>query len=206
VRRMVLKMSMTLDGYVGGPNGEVDWLIRTLDDDATRWIEQTLWQAGAHLVGRRTYADMVGYWPTSTEPLAAPMNAIPKIVFSRSGSLAYEPTTALRDATDARRDAAATVVPAAAGWDDTRVLGDDIAAEIAILKAEAGKDLIAHGGASFAQSLVRLGLIDEYRLVVHPVVLGFGLSLFEDARPRDLSLVEATTFPHGAQGLVYRPQ
>jgi dihydrofolate reductase len=80
MRRLVLKMSMTLDGYVGGPNGEVDWIMRTLDRQTTAWIEQTLWQAGAHLVGRRTYADMVGYWPTSTESLASPMNASPKIV------------------------------------------------------------------------------------------------------------------------------
>ena len=100
----MLKMSMTLDGYVGGPAGEIDWIMRTLDAGATSWIEETLWQAGAHLMGRRTYTDMVSYWPTSNERLAAPMNAIPKIVFSRSGSLAYEPTTALRNATDAQRD------------------------------------------------------------------------------------------------------
>jgi dihydrofolate reductase len=107
---------MTLDGYVGGPTGEIDWIMRTLDPEATAWIEQTLWQAGAHLVGRRTYADMVGYWPTSTEPLAAPMNAIPKIVFSRSGSLALEPTTALRNATDAQHQAGLRTTLPAAGW------------------------------------------------------------------------------------------
>ncbi len=104
MRRLVLKMSMTLDSYVGGPAGEIDWIMRTLDAESTSWIEETLWQAGAHLVGRRTYADMVSYWPISTEPLAAPMNAIPKVVFSRSGSLTNEPTKALRNATDAQRD------------------------------------------------------------------------------------------------------
>lgn len=75
------------------------------------WVEQTLWQAGAHLMGRRTYAGMVGYWPTSTEPLAAPMNAVPKIVFSRSGRLALEPTTAPTP-----------------GWENTRVFGSDLSA------------------------------------------------------------------------------
>jgi dihydrofolate reductase len=205
VRRLVLKMSMTLDGYVGGPNGEIDWIMRTLDPDATAWIEQTLWSAGAHLVGRRTYADMVGYWPTSTESLAAPMNTIPKIVFSRSGSLDLEPTTALRDATNAQRQSELPVVDPAPGWNDTRVMGADLPEEIAALKAEDGKALLAHGGASFAQALVRDGLIDEYRLVVHPVVLGSGLSLFEHAAAFDLSLIEATAFPSGIQGLVYRP-
>jgi dihydrofolate reductase len=205
VRRLILKMSMTLDGYVGGPTGEIDWIMRTLDPDATAWIEQTLWQAGAHLVGRRTYADMIEYWPTSTEPLAAPMNAIPKIVFSRSGSLAREPTTALRNATDAQHQAGSRTTLPAGGWDDTRVLGTHLPDDIGSLKAKAGKDLVAHGGASFAQALVRLALIDEYRLLVHPVVLGSGLALFDSVKPSDLTLVDATTFPNGIQGLVYQP-
>ncbi len=205
MRRLILKMSMTLDGYVGGPMGEIDWIMRTLDPDATAWIEQTLWQAAAHLVGRRTYADMIGYWPNSIEPLAAPMNAIPKIIFSRSGSLALEPTTALSNATDVKHQVGLDTTLPAAGWDDTRVLGADLAADIEALKAEPGKDLVAHGGASFAQSLVRHGLIDEYRVLVHPVVLGSGLGLFDGARPSDLTLIDATTFPSGIQSLVYQP-
>lgn len=205
MRRLILKMSMSLDGYVCGPEGEVDWIMRTLDDEATAWIEQTLWEAGAHLIGRRTFSDMISYWPTSTEPLAAPMNEIPKIVFSRSGSLKHEPTTALRDATAAQAAAGLPVVAPAAGWDNPRILGADLATEIFALKAEPGKDLLTHGGASFAQSLIRLGLVDEYRLLVHPVVLGNGLALFKGSDPIDLDLIDATTFPSGIQGLVYRP-
>jgi dihydrofolate reductase len=205
MRRLVLKMSMSLDGYVAGPEGRIDWIMRTLDPEATAWIEQTLWQAGAHLVGRRTYADMLGYWPTSTEPPAAPMNTIPKIVFSRSGRLESEPTTALRNAIDAQQEAGLSVVPPAAGWDDTRVLGADLAAEVAALKAEPGKDLLAHGGASFARSLVALGLVDEYRLLVHPVVLGSGLALFSGVAGFDLTAVHTTTFAGGIVGIVGRP-
>lgn len=206
MRRLILKMSMTLDGYVGGPAGEIDWIMRTLDPRATAWIEQTVWQAGAHLIGRRTYADMLAYWPTSTEPLAAPMNTIPKIVFSRSGSLALEPTTALANATDAQREAGRRTTSPASGWGDTRVLGAELAEDIAALKAEPGKDLVAHGGASFAQALIRLRLIDEYRLLVHPVVLGSGLSLFGSAGTFDLTLSGATAFPSGIQGLTYQPK
>ncbi|SEO85698.1 dihydrofolate reductase family protein [Amycolatopsis saalfeldensis] len=205
MRRLVLKMSMSLDGYVAGPDGRIDWLMRTLDSEATAWIGQTLRQAGAHLVGRRTYADMLGYWPTSTEPLAAPMNTIPKIVFSRSGDLEHETTTALRNATDARREAGLPVVSPADGWAATRVLGTDLAAEIAALKAEPGQDLLAHGGASFARSLVGLGLVDEYRLLVHPVVLGSGLALFSGMTAFDLAAVHTTAFPGGAVGIVGRP-
>jgi dihydrofolate reductase len=189
MRRLVLKMSMTLDGYVAGPNGEMDWMLRTSDADGKAWVEQTLWQAGALLAGRGLYTSWVGYWPTSTDPIAAPMNAIPKIAFSRSGKLDLDP------------DAAAPP-----GWEDTRVLGTDLAADLAALKAEPGKDLIAQGGASFGQSLVRLGLVDEYRLVVHPVVLGSGLALFQDAKPFDLTLTDATAFPTGTQALTYQPK
>lgn len=184
MRRLVLKMSMTLDGYVAGPEGEKDWMLRTAHPDGKAWVEQTLWQAGALLAGRNLYADWIRYWPTSTDPLAAPMNAIPKIAFSRSGEL--DPA-----------------VPTPPGWEDTRVLGTDLAADIESLKAEPGKDLLAQGGASFARSLVQLGLVDEYRLVVHPVVLGSGLPLFQDAKPFDLVLTDATTFPSGTQALVY---
>lgn len=61
MRRLVLKMSMSLDGFVGGPNGEIDWLIRSLDEGAAAWIADTPWQAGLHPMGSRTYYDMVGY-------------------------------------------------------------------------------------------------------------------------------------------------
>ena len=85
------------------------------------------------------------------------------------------------------------------------MLGADLAADVGSLKAEPGKDLVAHGGASFARALVRLGLIDEFRLLVHPVVLGSGLALFDSAGAFDLTLLDATTFPSGIQGLVYQP-
>ncbi len=148
---------------------------------------------------------MVSYWPTSTEPLAEPMNAIPKVVFSRSGSSAYEPTTALRNATDAQCHAGLPFLEQPANWDDTRKLSGELGAEVAELKAESGKDLLAHGGASFAQSLVRLGLIDEYRLLVHPTVLGSGMALFDGATPFDLELVNSTSFANGVQALIYHP-
>src|SRR5262252_146437 len=73
MRKLVLKMSVSLDGYVGGPNGEIDWLFKNLDEGATAWIADTVWQAGVHIMGSHTYQDMAAYWFTSTELLAAPM-------------------------------------------------------------------------------------------------------------------------------------
>ncbi|HKZ15165.1 MAG TPA: dihydrofolate reductase family protein [Solirubrobacterales bacterium] len=185
MRRLVLKMSMTLDGYVAGPEGEMDWAARTSHPDGKAWVGQTLEEAGAHVIGRRLFAQFVGYWPTSADPLAEAMNSIPKIVFSRSS----DPD-----------------LPSAPGWEDPRVLGADLAGDIEALKAEPGKDLLAQGGVSFGRSLVQSGLVDEYRLVVHPVVLGSGLPLFDGAEPFDLDLVDAVKFPSGSQALTYRPK
>src|SRR3954454_8303285 len=82
MRRLVLKMSMSLDALVAGPNGELDWIFRTLDADATHWIVETLEAAGLHIAGSRTFRDMAAYYPTSTAPYAAAMNEIPKAFFS----------------------------------------------------------------------------------------------------------------------------
>jgi dihydrofolate reductase len=91
-------------------------------------------------------------------------------------------------------------------WTDSRVVGGDLAVEIARLKEEPGKEILAHGGARFAQSLVKLGLIDEYRLLIHPVALGRGLPLFGAlSKPIDLKLVSTTAFGGGTVANVYRP-
>jgi dihydrofolate reductase len=192
MRKLILKMSMSLDGFVGGPNGEMDWMLRSRSEDGAAWVRETLWQAGLHAMGSRSYQGWAGYWPTSTDPMAAPMNDIPKVVFTRQTSF--------------DRRAAPEPSPAAASWASARIVNGDLAEEIQRLKQEPGKDILAHGGATFARSLVRLGLVDEYRLVVHPVALGSGVPLFSDLRqPMDLELISASQFRSGAVAHVYRP-
>jgi dihydrofolate reductase len=186
MRRLILKMSMSLDGFVAGPDGGSDWMHRSRDDGGRSWVEETLWQAGLHVMGRRTYFDMAGYWPTSTAPLAAAMNEIPKAVFTRQGSL----------------DLGANPE----SWAEAEVVNGDLATEIGRLKQQPGKGILAHGGAGFAQSLAASGLIDEYRLLVHPVALGSGLPLFAHLpKPLHLELRATTLFRSGAAAQVYRP-
>jgi dihydrofolate reductase len=206
MRRLILKMSVSVDGFVGGPNGEIDWIFKSYDAGATAWTVDTLWQAGVHIMGSRTFRDMAAYWPTSTEPFAPPMNEIPKVVFSRTGSLGTASTTrALKDAIRLRKDSAAA--PAAvASWTNPGIASGDLAVEIAQLKRQPGKPILAHGGASFARSLVQHGLVDEYRLLTHPVALGRGLQLFADlAKPIDFTLTSATSFAGGAVANIYQP-
>jgi dihydrofolate reductase len=212
MRKLVLKMSISVDGFVAGPKGEIDWIFKIMDETAKAWTVENIWQAGAHIMGSRTYYDMAAYWPFSTEVFAAPMNEIPKVIFSRKGlkkgAKAKPSTRALKDASANAKDAGKATPSAAIlkSWTNPRVATGDLAEEIKKLKKEPGKDLMAHGGAGFARSLVRLGLVDEYRLLVHPVALGKGLALFGALpKPIDLKLVSATPFAGGAVAHVYTP-
>jgi dihydrofolate reductase len=155
-------MGVSLDGIVAIPRDEGSvpvmegqWGLPPEDPELTKLKLEVVREAGAHLMGRVTYEAMAGYWPTSTHAYAAPMNEIPKIVFSN---------------TLERAD-----------WGDTRIVPGDLAGQIARLKREPGKDLLAHGGATFVQSLARDDLIDEYRLITHPVAVGVGLPMFKPA-------------------------
>jgi dihydrofolate reductase len=211
MRQLVLKMSVSVDGFVSGPNGEVDWIFGTADG-ATEWLLETLWRAGLHAMGSRAFHDMAAFWPSSAAPLAAPMNEIPKVVFSRTGlgdtPRARATTTAMVDARRAQMGDTGASEPAAVrdSWANPIVATGDLSEAVARLKAAPGKDILAHGGVRFARDLAARGLIDEYRLLVHPVALGAGLALFSGlARPLDLRLVGATTFSGGATAMVYRP-
>ena len=198
MRKLVLKMSMSLDGFVSGPNGEGDWMFRSRSEDGAAWVLDTLWQAGVLAVGGRSYPGWASYWPASTDPMAAPMNEIPKVVFTRQKSFDRHGG---QGATQAEQTSSA-----AASWASARIANGDLAEEVRNLKEEAGKDILATGGADFARSLVRLGLVDEYRLVVHPVALGSGTALFSDLpRPLHLELVSTSQFRAGAVAHVYRP-
>ncbi len=180
MRNLILKMECSLDGFVGGPNGELDWLLPDFDEEHGKWLAERLWQAAAHLMGSTTYLGMAAHWPSSNEPYAAPMNQIPKLVFSKH-------------------------LPKAE-WGEVRIVRTDPATEITRLKQENGMDLLAHGGWRFAQYLVRSGLIDEYWLVVHPVALGNGLPLFQNlAVPIRFNLVDKVTFKSGVTAMTLRP-
>jgi len=213
MRKLILKMSMTVDGFVCGPQNEVEWVFGSMDEGANAWTMDLLWSAGLHIMGSRTYYDMASYWPYSEEIYAAPMNEIPKLIFSRAGLI--EPPRArlaVRQSDGqaspgeaAGLDSGRDLNPVEAEWAEPRVSAD-LAGEIARLKAEDGKPILAHGGAGFARSLIATGLVDELRLLVHPVLLGRGKSIFSDLpQPLDLKLASCSTFAGGAIAQIYRP-
>ncbi len=175
-RALVLKMAVSLDGYVGATDGSTDWAAVGRSGDGAAWTVDTLSNAGAHLMGANAYAEMASYWPGAAGPMAEAMNDIPKVVFSSSLE--------------------------AADWSETTIAAGDLAAAVTRLKQERGDGyLLAHGGPRFARSLVETGLIDEYRLVVHPVVLGAGERLF--TKPLTIEPIDTIVFSRGAVAHVF---
>ncbi len=173
---LVLKMSVSLDGYVASPDGSSDWIAAGRSDDSTSWVLETVSNAGAHLIGATTYAEWAAFWPGASGPFAKPMNDIPKVVFSSS--------------------------IASADWGETTIATGDLAAAITRLKHERSDGyLLAQGGVRFARSLVETGLIDEYRLVIHPVILGGGDRLF--AAPLTIEPVSTIAFSRRAVAHVF---
>ena len=210
MRALILKMSVSIDGFVASPDGGAKWIFNTYDEEAAAWGARMVWDASLHIMGSRTFHDMAAYWPTSTDVFAPPMNQIPKAVFSRRGTAVLKAT----DTTAALRDARANAGPhpnaklqtGGDSWGQAYVASGDLAEEIRKLKAQEGKPILAHGGAGFARSLVGLGLVDQYVLLVHPVALGDGLALFSSlSTPRTFRLVSSTTFPKGAVAQIYQP-
>lgn len=182
MRKLVLSMGMSLDGLVARPGrfGAGGWGLSPEDPALKERKLGWMRDVDLHLMGRTTYQEMAGFWPTSDDAYAAPMNEVPKVVFSR---------------TLERAD-----------WAPSRIARGELAEEIAELKREPGNDMLAWGGAAFAQSLSRLGLVDEYRLILQPVALGDGLPLFKGlSTPLRLELIDAQTYPTGAALHTYRP-
>jgi dihydrofolate reductase len=187
MRKIVFMMSVSLDGYFEGPDRELDWQL--VDDEVHRHFNEWLATAGAFLDGRVTYELMAGYWPTADQAPGASASTIefariwrdmPKIVFSRTLEQA--------------------------GW-NTTIAREVVPEEIEKLKAQPGGDLVI-GGAGLAAAFRAHDLIDEYRIYVHPVLLGRGRPLFQ---PSDntvlLHLAETRTFGNGVVLLRYeRPE
>ena len=185
-RRLYVSMIVSLDGFIAGPKGELDWF---LDGDPVfeQYCDEMVDAVGLALYGRKAYELMVSYWPDAEEKprsatdlaFARKMNALPKVVLS----------TTLKSAT----------------WNNTRVIRGDVGAEIAALKREAGKPIVAWAGASLVSTLAKLDLVDEYRLLVHPVVLGAGIRLWDGVPAQKLRLQRTTQLGSGLSVLCYEP-
>jgi dihydrofolate reductase len=183
MRKVFLFMMVTLDGFFEGPGHEIDW--HNVDEEFNEFAIDQLNEVDALLFGRVTYQGMASYWPTplakENDPIIADkMNTVPKIVFSKT-----------LDKVE---------------WSNSRLVTENIAGEISQLKQEQGRDLALFGSANLAVSLLQMGLIDELRIMVNPVVLGNGKPLFTGIHDKvKLKLIKIRTFRSGNVLLYYQP-
>ena len=149
--QLILKISVSIDGFVGTTDGDVTWLFDSMDDESTAWVLDKVSNASLHLMGSRTFHDMAAYWPSSTEPFAAPMNHIPKLIFSRLGvTNPGDPGKITMAAKKTSERARAQGIPLAEkpeidSWINARITSD-LVGTITRLKQQPGKPMIAHGG------------------------------------------------------------
>jgi dihydrofolate reductase len=190
--RIVVINHVTLDGVMQGP-GRPDedtrdgfehggWSIPGNDEVMGTALGERMARSGGLLFGRRTYEDLLAYWNTQDSPFKDALNSAPKYVASRT----------LRDP-----------LP----WPNSTLLTGDVADAVAELKKQPGQELQIMGSGELIQSLIPPGLIDEYMLMIHPLVLGSGRRLFaEGTPPSTLELVDATTTTTGVVIAAYRPR
>jgi len=199
MRELVLKMFMSLDGFVGSLDGNPGALMPPPDPVGKAWNAERAWDTSLHVVGSRTFQMWAGYWPTATDVFAAPMNQIPKAVFSKQGP-------AILEAARVAQDKPGTRQPGAESWAQAYVASGDLVEEVTKLKAQDGKPMFAYGGVTFARSLIAHGLVDQFELAIIPIVLGQGLPIFSElTQPRRLTLISSKAFPKGTVVQVYRP-
>ncbi|WP_280473557.1 dihydrofolate reductase family protein [Nocardia asiatica] len=186
MRKIIVSMWTTLDGFVAGPRDEMDWL--QIDEQMLRYERELVENSGGLLLGRITHADFAGHWPRAAQDpdqteevrrYARRVDTMEKIVISASGNIA--------------------------AWQNTRRHERFDPDEIIELKRGDG-DLVVYGSLGVIRSLVEFGLVDEFHLLVHPVFLHDGKSLFEGSRPpQRLKLISAEPFTSGVVLTKYRP-
>ena len=184
MRKLVVFNQVSLDGYFVDMHGDMSWAHKS-DAEWQAFVEENASGGGELLFGRITYELMASYWPTpfarENDPVVAErMNSLPKVVFSRS----------MDDAS----------------WNNTKLVKDDIAEETRKMKAEPGKDMVIMGSGSVVSQLAQAGLIDEFQVVVNPIVLGKGRTMFEGIEEKiDLKLTRTRAFDNGNVLLCYEP-
>ena len=184
MRKIFSFIAVSVDGYHADPDHQLDW--QNLDEEFNAFSQEQLDEVDTLLLGRVTYEGMVAFWATQLggdydTGIAATMNGIAKIVVSRTLDTAE--------------------------WNNTRLIKADVEEELTKVKQRTGKDIAILGSSALTANLMRMGLVDELRLLVNPIVLGAGQALFRNTDDRiPLRLLRTRTFASGSVLLTYRPE
>lgn len=177
MKKLKLQVQMTVDGFVSGPEGELDWMTWNWDDELKKYVDDLTDSVDTILMGRKMTDGFISYWsnvkPESEEyPFARKMVEKPKVVFTKTLAKSV--------------------------WDNTSLAKGELKEEVDNLKRKNGKDIIVYGGAGFVSSLIKDNLIDEYNLFVNPAVLGKGMTIFGGIQNKsDMLLLRSKTFDCG---------
>ena len=184
---------MSVDSYIAGPNGEMDWMVWNWDDKLKSYVFELTEPVDTIILGRKMTDGFVSYWsdvmtkpddPSSIDrshAFAKKMIETPKVVFTKTLKKSQ--------------------------WANTDIATGELTDEITNLKSQDGKDIIVYGGASFDSSLIRAGLIDEFHLFINPVAIGKGMTIFKDLNEiQKFNLVKSVAFDCGIIGLHYEPK
>lgn len=170
MRKVILQMYTSIDGFVAGPNGELDWMFANIGGESESPADRLLDSSDLILLGRGMSKGFLDYWPNDKTEFGARINQLPKIIFSKTLQKVE--------------------------WENVTI-SNDIEKEITKQKKQEGKNLILYGGCGLVTSFAKLGLIDEYYLMTVPVLLGNGLHLFKGIDMKVLKLVKSNASASG---------
>ena len=193
MRKLKLQMQLSIEGFVAGPNGEMDWMTWNWDDEIKNYVNDLTDSIDCILLGGHMPAGFIPYWESVVADKENPQNRgigeyefgkkmvnTPKVVFTKTIEKSI--------------------------WNNTVLAKGDITEEVNRLKAQNGKDIIAYGGANFVSNLIKYNLIDEYHLFINPTAIGNGMTIFKEISQKlNLKLMKANPFDCGIVVLCYEP-
>jgi dihydrofolate reductase len=188
MRTLKLQTQVSIDGFIAGTNGEMDWVTRNWDEELKRYVEDLTEPVDCIVLGRVLAEGFIPYWATVAANLDDPQHLAGK-KFTDTPKVVFSKTLKTSD------------------WDNTMLAKGDIVEEVNRLKQQAGSDIIAYGGSKFVSNLIEHGLIDEYHLFVNPTAIGHGMPIFAGLQDKlNLQLVQARAFSCGIIVLCYKPR
>ena len=188
LRKLKLQVQISIDGYIAGPNGEMDWMVWNWDDKLKNYVFEITESVDTIILGRKMTDGFISEWSDIMTKPGDPFHAFakmmietPKVVFTKTLKISK--------------------------WVNTVLATGDLTDEIMKLKSESGKDIIVYGGATFDSSLIRAGLIDEFHLFINPAAIGNGMTIFKDLKEvQKFTLIKSTPFDCGIVELHFQPK
>jgi dihydrofolate reductase len=182
MRKLKLQVQMSVDGFIAGPNGEMDWMLWNWDDALKQYVTRLTEDVDTILLGRKLAEGFIPYWAANPQQEGADtFNNTPKVVFTKT----------MKEST----------------WVDTVLAKGEIAEEINAMKKKDGRNMIAYGGSKFVSAMIKENLIDDYHLFINPTAIGKGLTIFNELEEKlNLELIKSTSFECGMVILNYKPK